>query len=149
MIFSKISVLPLEVQQEIFSWDPTFHLLYKRLWMDDIIIKKIDYHGLKSSCIWYSNGVHRKWCYSNFVSNGSYLFDEDEMRQRFWVLQSDDRYPSLQEPKEKIKWTSLHFFDTLQTRDQFIRNFGKSNHQRHTTFEELVDFYKERFCSTN
>jgi len=149
MIFSKISLLPLDVQREIFSWDPTFHLLYKRVWMEDIIIDKIDYHDLNSSCIWYSNGVHRKWIYSNFISNDSYFFDDAELSKRFWVLQSDDKYPLLQESKKKIKWTSLHFFDTLQARDQFIRNLGKSKHQRHTTYDQLIEFYRERFCATN
>uniref|UniRef100_A0A6C0CZP9 Uncharacterized protein n=1 Tax=viral metagenome TaxID=1070528 RepID=A0A6C0CZP9_9ZZZZ len=147
MIFSKISLLPLEIQREIFSWDPTFHLLYKRVWMEDIIIDKIDYHDLNSSCIWYSNGVHRKWDYSIFISDNSSLFDEYGLSRRFWVLLTNDNDP-LEVSKEKTQWTSLRFFDTQKARDQFIQNLGKSKHQRLTNYDQLIQVYKERFCST-
>ena len=148
MIFSNISLLPLEIQREIFYWDPTFHLLYKRLWTHDIIIDTIEYEGLNSSCIWYSNGIHRKWNYSNFISDNSSLFDDEESSRRFWVLQADSDlsfHPDVTD--EKIKWTSLHFFNTLKARNKFIKKFGKSKHRTSATYPQLVKFYMDRFCS--
>lgn len=100
-IWKWIASLPIDLQQEIYSWDSTFHILYRQLWKEDITIHYVKYRDTQPVCLWYSDGLHRKWTFSDISSDKEQLYDELETTKRYWVLQSDC-FPVEQSLEDKI-----------------------------------------------
>jgi hypothetical protein len=162
--------LPPELWLQIYQWDPTYYTTFSRLWTHDIILHRVEYIRSTPTYIWYSDGVHRKWIHSVFAPSSkkeneespSSFYDESELTKRFWVLQSDGIPRGLDDDNDKAlknifadhsknseysKWTSLHFFDTLEERNEFIHHFGPPLQKINIHYQNLIDFYYTRFCS--
>ena len=163
--------LPPELWLKIYQWDPTYYTTYSRLWTHDVILYRVEYIRSSPTYIWYSDGVHRKWIHSVFAPSSkkeneeespSSFYDESELAKRFWVLQSDGVPRALDDDNDKAlhnnfsdhskdskgsKWTSLHFFDTLEERNEFIHHFGPPLSTYTIHYQDLIDFYYVRFCS--
>ena len=171
-IWKWIASLPIDLQREIYSWDSTFHILYRQLWKEDITIHYVKYRDTQPVCLWYSDGLHRKWTFSDISSDSEQLYDELETTKRYWVLQSDcfpveQSLEDLEKKNEKkngknisfssffydmffppsndIKWTSLHFFDNLEDRNYFLRHFGKCELNWNVSYQQFIQFYRKRF----